>query len=253
MTDSLLTEDLNTVDPTKDYLTELVGENKKFKTPQDLARGKQEADLYIETMKSRMDEMRADYLRVMEENKAKATLQELIDQHKRSLEQEPNRENPNASIVEKPGIDPKDLDSLLDTKIKAREAEIKRQENYDIVRKKLEERFGPNFQRSLKEQVRNLELDDDYVNELARRSPNAFFKTLGIDQEPRQSGFQAPPQSSQRSDSFAPKGGEKRTWSYYQNMKKTNPKLYLDPKTTVQMHNDAQLLGEAFKDGDFNS
>lgn len=252
MTDSLLTEDPNTVDPNKDYLTELVGENKKFKTPQDLARGKQEADLYIETMKSRMDEMRADYLRVMEENKAKATLQELIDQAK-SAQQEPNRENPNANIVEKPGIDPKDLDSLLDTKIKAREAEIKRQENYDIVRKKLEERFGPNFQRSLKEQVRNLELDDDYVNELARRSPNAFFKTLGIAQDVRQDGFQAPPKSSQRSDSFAPTGAQKRTWSYYQDMKKTNPRLYYDPKIAVQMHNDAITLGEAFQDGDFNN
>jgi hypothetical protein len=29
-------------------------------------------------------------------------------------------------------------------------------------------------------------------------------------------------------------------------MKKTNPKLYLDPKIAVQMHNDAIELGDAF-------
>jgi hypothetical protein len=50
-----------------------------------------------------------------------------------------------------------------------------------------------------------------------------------------------------RSDSFAPKS-DKRTYSYYENMRKTNPNLYLDPKISIQMDKDAQALGEAFFD-----
>jgi hypothetical protein len=38
----------------------------------------------------------------------------------------------------------------------------------------------------------------------------------------------------------------KRTWAYYQELKKTNPKLYLDPKISVQMDKDAIALGDAF-------
>jgi hypothetical protein len=37
-----------------------------------------------------------------------------------------------------------------------------------------------------------------------------------------------------------------RTWAYYQELKKTNPKLYLDPKIAAQMDKDAIALGDAF-------
>src|SRR2546426_10450626 len=66
------------VDPNKDYLAELVGDGKKFKTSQDLARGKFEADQYIEVLKRRQDEMRADYLKISEESKTRATLDDLV-------------------------------------------------------------------------------------------------------------------------------------------------------------------------------
>lgn len=38
----------------------------------------------------------------------------------------------------------------------------------------------------------------------------------------------------------------KRTWDHYAELKKTNPKLYLDPKISKQMHDDALALGEGF-------
>src|SRR6266700_391496 len=82
MIDNLLEPeaDLPNVDPDKDYFKELVGEGKKFKSPEDLARGKFESDQFIEILKKRQDEMRADYLKLREDNTAKAKLEDLIDQ-----------------------------------------------------------------------------------------------------------------------------------------------------------------------------
>jgi hypothetical protein len=41
---------------------------------------------------------------------------------------------------------------------------------------------------------------------------------------------------------------QKKTLSYYLELKKTNPKLYLDPKMAIEMDRSAQYLGEAFFD-----
>ncbi len=81
------------------------------------------------------------------------------------------------------------------------------------------------------------------VNALAKKSPEAFFRVMGLN-EKQSDLFQTPPKSGQRNDNFAPKGQTKRDWAYYQEMKKANPKMYLDPKIAVQMHNDVLAIGE---------
>jgi len=83
MADSLLdSNDSPQLDSNKAYLEQLVGDGKKFKTAEDLARGKAESDSFIEIMKVRMDELRADHLRLREEHQASAQLKDLIDNYK---------------------------------------------------------------------------------------------------------------------------------------------------------------------------
>jgi hypothetical protein len=43
-----------------------------------------------------------------------------------------------------------------------------------------------------------------------------------------------------------------RTWSYYENIRQTDPTKYWSPKMQGQMHKDATALGEAFDDGEAN-
>lgn len=255
MTENLLDGnnlDLNTIDPNKDYLQDLVGDGKKFKTPQDLARGKAEADAFIETLKRQQDELRADYVRVREENVAKAKLEELIDRLQ-SGQQKDNGKQPDAKELETKPFDPKELEGLIPREIEKYETQKKQSENFRIVQDKLTETFGANYQTVLNQRIKELGLTADDINALARKSPNAFFNTLGIARAPQSdTGFQSPPRSSQRSDNFAPRT-EKRTWSYYQKIKKENPTLYYSPKITNQMHEDYQSLGTAFEDGDFHA
>lgn len=246
MTDDLFTpqEDHPVVDPNKNYLNELVGEGKKFKTVEDLARGKFEADQYVEILKKRSDDFLDDYIQLRDERIAKARLEEYQSQPQSSNNPPPVKE-------EKPAINPDELDTFVSRKIRENETLRKQQENFKLVQDKLKERFGDRFSTILQQESEKLKMTTETVNNLARNQPEVLLRLVGADQQPSQDIFQSPPRSSQRTDNFAPRGPEKRTWSYYQNMKKANPELYKDRKTAIQMQQDAIELGETFRDGNY--
>lgn len=243
------------VDVNKDYLSELVGEGKKFKTVQDLARGKYQSDIHIDLLEKTKDQLRADYLKLSEDAQAQATLKDLVTQLKAPNQQPASSITPQANVDnQRPSIDQKDLESLVDSRMNERELSRKQSDNFKVVQDRLKERFGSNYQTVLKQQIDDLQLTSDYVNDLARRSPEAFFRTMGLNNEqPRNDSFQPPARSSLRVDSLTQKADikEEGSWAWYQNLKETNPKLYLDPKTVVQMEKDYQRLGKKFENGDF--
>lgn len=243
------------IDPAKNYLQELVGEGKKFRTPEELARGKAESDAYIKTLERGRDELRQDYLKAREENVARAKLEDLIGQ----LESKQQHQDSSADTTRpdekniQPQWDSKQIESLVSSKIQEHELTRKQEQNFNAVRSKLQERYGNNYQSILKQQIDGLGLTEDFVNNLARQHPSVLFKTLDLDTPKQTDNFQTPPRSERTNASFAPQGGQDRTWSYYQNLKKSNPKAYYDPKTQVQMHHDAIALKERFEDGDFHA
>jgi hypothetical protein len=211
----------------------------KDKTPEEVLKAKVEADLFINTLTKRQDDLSKDYLNMKQQLDATASLQELRDQIV-NAKATSNSEIPNAKEGTE-SQEPVDIDK----KIKQFYEETRRIErqtaNANMVQTKLKEHFGNSFQ----EVLRGTGLSEKQINEIAGDSPEAIFRLVGIDKDNREN-FQAPPKSNQRSDSFAPKGQTKRDWNFYQELKKSNPKLYLDPKIAVQMHNDAIEQGEAF-------
>lgn len=237
------------IDDNKNYLLELVGEGKKFKSPEDLAKGKYHADMLVETLKKRLDVITNDYKQERALSESRAKLEDLIDQL--SKRQTSSNELPPVKDEIKPVIDPKDIDSLISNKLEEREVSKRQNDNFNLVKNKLQERLGKNYQDVVKQQIDELGISVEDMNEMARNRPKVLLKALGVDETaPQLDPFQAPPRSSRLNDSFKP-NNQKRTWSYYQNLKKTNPNLYMDRKTAIQMHDDAIALGESFKDGDF--
>lgn len=240
--------DQTQIDQNKNYYEELVGEGKKFKTVEDLARGKAEADLYIEHFKRTQDELRADYNRLRDEYNAGQSLKEFIDQMKTSQVSQ-NDNTPNVPEDKSAALDLNKIEELVQAKIQATKQQEKEEANFASVQAKLLEVYGPNYAQTLKQQVSQLGLTSDFVNDLARKHPQVLFKTLGLDGQ-RSENFQAPPASASRSDPFAP-AVNKRTWSYYEKMRKAEPSKYFDPKTQDQLFKDAATLGDAFNDGGF--
>jgi len=243
--------DTNTplIDPNKNYFEELVGEGKKFKTEADLARAKMHSDIYIKTLETKLDESNEMARRALDESKAQAKLQELIDRLENRSDSQNQQITPAQAADNKPSFNPDELDTIISTKLTQVEKQRKETENWNQVQKKLKEEFGENSAHELKTRMDTLGLNSEDVNSLAKRSPTAFFNTFGLNKQQNDS-FQSPIASSRRSDPFAPKT-PKRTWMYYQELKKTNPSLYLDPKTNVQMQKDIVEYGDAFMDGDF--
>lgn len=214
----------------------------KDKTPQEVLEAKINADLHIKALEREKAELRQMYAEQREELLAKAKWDEYLDRVTKTPENLPVANTPANEVPKQ--FDPKEIESLFDQKLSQYEAQKSERENFNKVQSKLRERFGDNFTSVLKDQQAALGLSVDDVNTLAKKSPEAFFRMMGLNDQPRQD-YTSPPRSVQRNDSFAPKT-QRRDWNYYQELKKTNPLLYLDPKIAVQMEKDAAELGDAF-------
>jgi len=183
-------------------------------------------------------------LEFKEQADAGAKLQDLSNRIEEQLKQLASRETtPNSNEDNKPSVNLDDIESLVSNKIQQHTQNQKETENYNQVKSKLEEKYGENYKTVLKQKSKSLNMTDDEVNALARKNPNLFLKTFDL-LEQQSVNFQSPPQSS----GFNPKPAQKRTWSYYMEMKKKDPKAWLDRKIAIQMEKDSQALGSEFFD-----
>src|SRR5687767_13359404 len=120
------------------YLEALVGEGKKFKDLEALARGKWESDRMITHKNREFDQLREDYLKKDEELKTRARLEELVD--RLSNPPQSNREEPNADD-NKPDLNKvfEDFKKNLPSEFEKYEQEKKQRENFTSVQNKLKE------------------------------------------------------------------------------------------------------------------
>lgn len=241
--------DLFNDDKSTDFAAYLPGDQGRYKTVEDLAKGKYESDLHIKNIERENAELRQTNLSLREDNQTKAQLAEYIDRltKAKTAQSQPALNDTNLSSKSEP-FNPKEIESLFDKRIKEYEITKTREQNAKSVVDVLKERYGHNYLDVLNKQTEELGLSKEAVNYLAETAPKAFFKTLGLDQAPITDPFQAPPR---RTSQFTPKGEPTRSWSYYQDMKKNNPRAFNDPKIQQQMENDYMRLGKAFEDGDF--
>lgn len=237
-----MTDLFQQLDPVANDREELV--NKwKDKSADELLAAKIESDLYIKTLERQKDELREDFIRSQQENQTRANLQDLID--RLNVQQLPEPQKKPEEVTQT--FDPKAVEQLVTQKIAEGRLQEEHQNNYDKVQTKLKERFGNDAVSVLREQASTLHLSEAEVNDLARKSPEAFFRVMGLTDQSPQVSFQTPPRNDRRNDNYAPVS-QKRTYSFYQDMRKKNPDLYWNPKTQVQLHKDGEAMGVSFFD-----
>jgi hypothetical protein len=216
----------------------------KDKTKEEILEAKVNSDLFIKTKNAQFDDLKKDYLQLREQQQASADLKTIIDQMKsKNDDTTHNTQGEN----QQPAIKPEDIEALMETrlneKLNQRDLVTKQRENFSVVERKLKEQYGNDYHSVYQKKLEELNLSKDFADDLAKNHPNLFIKTFDL--EPKVNQPQVLPRSSTRNTSFAPTT-LKRDWNYYQEMKKVNPKLYLDPKIAIQMHDDAIALGPDF-------
>jgi len=238
MTDLFQDQDINdpVIDDNKDYLTELVGEGKKFSDPKALARGKYEADLFVERLKQ-------ENLGLRNELNSRVKMEEFLDKlnsSQNTKSPDAGQQPPDQDKGSTPGLKPEDVLKLLDQ----REQQSKATQNVNKVKERLQESLGPNYANKLKQVANTLNLSTEHLNTLAATSPDALYKLIGLEDK-KQEPFQAPPRN-QMSSSFSPTNTS-RDWDYYEDLRKKDKLKYWSPAVQNQMHQDAIRLGEKFK------
>lgn len=248
-------EDLD--DNLEQYLEQTIGPDGKFYDPDEkkavakLAKGKVIADRHIKDLTTRLDKIREDYNKLYDESSTRARLEDVLksltEMQKKSTSN--GGTNPDANETkDTSALDLNQLDELINKKMESLEENKTKANNLNMVKNKLREKYGNNYQNTLREQANKLGVGIDFMNNLAASNPNAFFRIAGI--EENQSGresFQSPPKGQINTTGLkAPM--KERTESYYDELRKKDPTRFHSVANWKQMQDDAQRLGDAFYD-----
>lgn len=216
----------------------LVGEGKKFKSPEDLAKAKLESDRFIEQLKEEPKQLREDLERLAEENRL---LKEIAKQVKDNGS--PAQPEQKTTESESPVID---LEARIRETLKKTAEEAKREENINRVSEAMLQAYGSQEKAKevLVQKASELGVGVEFLQDVAARSPKAFFQTVGVNEVPRSQQTSAG--STVNTAAMGSAGTKANTYQWYQQLRKDNPTLYHSPKIQTQMMNDALAKGEAF-------
>lgn len=232
------------VDPNKNYLEELVGEGKKFKSPEDLARGKAESDLYIATLRQKLAEHEQE---LNARKKIEDIVATIVPKSSTAEPTNPPVTQPEGDRTVQPDhLTPEKLEELIERRLSERERANRANTNLSTVIEDLKKTFGPNYAQTVEEKGREVGLSREDMNELAKRAPEAFFRLVGSQAPQKGPEPFAPPRSTVNPTAAAGGGHTARNKAFYDDMKKRDPALYNSPSNQNQMMTDALRLKEAF-------
>jgi len=227
-------------DDPENFLEALVGEGKKFSDPESLARGKWEADKTIEARNSELEQLRAkvDELEIEKRLNAQSTQKPLENKP------EPRVEDNQPA---KPSA-PEDLAKLVRAQLQTERAEETVRANVDRVANRLVEMYGDEDKanRVVKTKAAELGVSVEFLQEVAAKSPKAFFSQLGIsDTTTAPAG---PTKSDVNTSAFNSNQNTAKpgTYRFYEQMRKDNPAMWA--KIQPQIHKEALEKGDSFFD-----
>lgn len=223
---------------------QLVGDGKKFKSVEDLAKAKLESDRFIAKLQQELAELRQEVTK-------KATIDEILTQIKsaqagnaqleRELSQAQEQGRPQVPQVPEVSGTP-DLEAELEKLLSKKEQERQRKANAEIVSQKLQEAYGADATLHLNKRARELGVTVDYLKEIATQSPKLFFEVTGLNSNQQKLPQSVAPQSRVTP---LPEGAGKRDRAYYERLKAQDRTKYFHPDTQLQLYKDMKAVLEA--------
>lgn len=225
-------------------LEQLVGDGKKFQDPESLAKGKLEADRYIEELKGQLNQYKEQADRSMSMESFLTKLEERSKPAESPTQQEqvaqPNDQNQAATITED------QINAIVASKLNEVTDLQRREANAQAAIEGLKKlnKSGED----IASVAREMGVTNEFMQEMAEKSPQAFLKVMGAETSssdspnPLPTG-NAPPSS--RSQVFQPQSGEKN-WKYYQEMRKKDLNRYMSAEVQQEIYKAAMEKGPDF-------
>jgi C4-type Zn-finger protein len=230
--------------PQGSFLSKLVeakGEN--WKDPEVLAKGKIEADGYIQTLEGQLTQMREDLKKKEYQEEVLEQLQKKATESTAVNNGVPNNNNSNTEGENTTrNLSEEDLKSLVEQTLNQREADAVTKTNLQRVDEELDKSFGTNAEEVVKKKAEELGMSMERLSEIASESPNAFFTLIG---EPKPT-FNPMVNGSVRTEGVNMQVSTDRNWQYYQKLRRENPNQYYEPKMQQQLLQDRMRLGDNF-------
>ena len=213
-----------------DVLSQLVGPGKKFATVEDLAKGKLEADRYIEQRNEEAAALRAELLGKTELLKQVGALK-ASDEGKKS---EGGNQTP---------IDAKALEETISRVLENKTVGEQRKANLATSVSKLREVLGTDEEvsKAIGAKAQALGYTPKALQEIAEQSPAAFLTLMGADKQV--SKQPASTKGSHNAAAVSPPSSGAMNKAYCDEVKKTDPKRYWSPKFQNEMFKARAELG----------
>lgn len=226
----------------EDWITKVVEQKgEHWKDPQVIAKGYASAQSYIKELeaereKYREELMRNDYsaelLKTIREGQAKPPVKEPPRDTDGTQKDHTNLE-----------VDEDKLKSLIENTLTQREKQNTTRQNLAEADKKLTEMFGSNVGTVMQEKSRELGMSKERLAEIASESPTAFFRLIGSN-APKETNS-LPKGTVNTTSNFTGDSGTKNN-SYYQKLRRENPRLFNSPKVQNEMFKQRLELGQKF-------
>lgn len=220
---------------------QLVGEDKQYKTVDELAKAKRHADSFIEQLKSELSGLRNENTSLRDDASTRERLDTILDQLNTRQQSQDDEDFEGSNNQESPPRssqpDTQQINALIESRLTEIERERTANQNRIDAINKIKDVYGNDYVSRLEQRTQELGLTKDEMNSLAGRSPNAFLAlvapTTNNDDRPVSVPRSSVNPGNPTSD---PQAG---TADFYKRLKQTDPQKYWSPKVQNQLHKDA--------------
>ena len=216
-------------DDNQNPLDALVGEGKKFKTVEDLAKGKQESDQYISKLESQLKEQ--DYAKQLLEQLKPTEEPKTEEGKEKTVSSESNNNQLTTDVVKE----------LIQSTLQETQQATTISQNLVTVDKQLEALYGTEADNKVKERAAQVGMSFDQMKEMAGNTPAAFFALMGEAPKPESN-----PVVNQGSIDMNINQSQSMNFAYFQKMKREDPTRWYSRENQMLMAKEAEKQGSDF-------
>jgi hypothetical protein len=237
-----------TIENQTTVLETLVGEGKKFKTQEDLAKGKVEADAFIVTLQNQIKEIAEELSKANVSAERKTTLENLMSSLTNTTKQ---------PVETKTGNQPQEPSNQSGTSlshddvvkiVEAREREAVKARNLANALAPVRKLYGEKTDEVLAAKAASLGLTVETLQNLAAQSPAAFLNIVGVNARDNSTRPMATHSSVNVAGGNDGDDSSVHNKAYYDNLRSQMGALKFvnDSKLQLQRHKDMMALGDAW-------